>query len=306
MGNTPSYQFKLNRTKCPISYARNSNDSFKFINGRKFLKDSDKYILPSDEKELDRLHVQHDLQIQIWNSHFSSPVESILKSGGAEVLDVGCGSGNWLLEMATNYPSSNFTGIDILPLYPLDTHPLNVIFESVDVSAGLPFPDNHFDFIHLKCLLSTMSEKYCNMKTLYNELIRVLKPGGWIEIMEHDNEIINPSPTMKFFCSSYQALLRQRGINVYLCREIPKILDRHGFINIHNEEKITYHGEKNGTICELSIKNIISIFSTLKSSILEFTSINSEKFDNLLQDLIKEVTECDSGFKTQRFFAQKP
>lgn len=100
--------------------------------------------------------------------------------------------------------------------------------------------------------------------------------------------------------------MRQRGINVYLCREIPKILDRHGFINIHNEEKITYHGEKNGTICELSIKNIISIFSTLKSSILEFTSINSEKFDNLLQDLIKEVTECDSGFKTQRFFAQKP
>jgi SAM-dependent methyltransferase len=203
MGNTQSYQFKLNKSnKCSINCGRNSNDSFKFINGRKFLRDSDKYILPSDEKELDRLHVQHDLQIQIWNSHFSSPVEEILKLGGAQVLDVGCGSGNWLLEMATNYPLSNFTGIDILPLYPMDIHPLNVIFESVDVSTGLPFPDNHFDFIHLKCLLSTISEKYCNMKTLFNELKRVLKPGGWIEIMEHDNEIINPSPTMKFFFSS--------------------------------------------------------------------------------------------------------
>jgi len=302
MGNTSSYQFKYKNNKCPIS---SCNDSFKFINGRKFLKDSDKYILPSDDKELDRLHVQHDLQIRIWNSHFSSPVETILKSG-AEVLDVGCGSGNWLLEMATNYPSSNFTGIDILPLYPMDIHPLNVIFESVDVSTGLPFPDNHFDFIHLKCLLSTISEKYCNMKTLYNELKRVLKPGGWIEIMEHDNEIINPSQTMKFFTSSYQALLRQRGINVYLCREIPKTLDRHGFVNIHNEEKITYHGEKDETICELGIKNFISIYSTLKSSILEFTSINSEKFDHLLQDLVKEVNECDSGFRTHRFFAQKP
>jgi hypothetical protein len=100
--------------------------------------------------------------------------------------------------------------------------------------------------------------------------------------------------------------LRQRGINVYLCREIPRTLDRHDFINIHNEEKITYHGEKDGNICELGIKNIISIFSTLKSSILEFTSINSERFDILLQDLIKEVNEYGSGFKTQRFFAQKP
>ncbi|RIA89691.1 S-adenosyl-L-methionine-dependent methyltransferase [Glomus cerebriforme] len=299
MGNTSSH-FKSNNKN--IGCSRTSNDSFKFINGRRYLKNSDKYILPNDDEELDRLHVQHDLQLQIWKTHFSSPIEKILKLGGVEVLDVGCGSGNWLLEMATNYPLSNFTGIDIVPLYPMDTHPLNVIFESVDVSTGLPFPDNHFDFIYLKCLLSTIPEKHCNFK----ELKRVLKPGGWIEIMENDNEIINPGPTMKFFSSSYQALLRQRGINSYLCREIPKILGKHGFIEIHNEEKITYHREKSGTVSELGIENFISIFSTLKNSISEFTSINSQEFDNLLQNLSEEVNEFGSGFKMHRFFARKP
>src|SRR5690242_16320045 len=101
MGNIPSSQLKINKNnnKYSISYDRTSNDSFKFVNGRRYLKNSDKYILPSDDEELDRLHVQHDLQLQIWKTHFSSPIETILKLGRAEVLDVGCGSGNWLLEM---------------------------------------------------------------------------------------------------------------------------------------------------------------------------------------------------------------
>src|SRR5436305_6312800 len=110
MGNNISSSQKLSKNSKRISISRTCDSLFTYVNGRRYLKDYNKYILPNDDEELDRLHILHDLHLQIWESHFSSPIETILKLGGVQVLDVGCGSGIWLLEMATNYPLSQFTG----------------------------------------------------------------------------------------------------------------------------------------------------------------------------------------------------
>ncbi|CAJ0838511.1 11171_t:CDS:2, partial [Entrophospora sp. SA101] len=47
----------------------------------------------------------------LWNNNFSAPVKDLLKSGGRCVLDIGCGSGTWILEMSYDYPSTSFVGI---------------------------------------------------------------------------------------------------------------------------------------------------------------------------------------------------
>src|SRR5579871_1141524 len=101
MGNNISSSQKLSKNSKRISISHTCDSLFTYINGRRYLKDYDKYILPNDYEELDRLHILHDLHLQIWKSHFSSPVEMILKLGGdnVEVLDIGCGSGVWVLEM---------------------------------------------------------------------------------------------------------------------------------------------------------------------------------------------------------------
>src|SRR4051794_5928207 len=98
---------------------------------------------------------------------------------------------------------------------------------------------------------------------------------------------------MRIFFYLVQALMRQRGINLYLYNEIPRILDRHGFTDIRNEEKIISYGKKGGMVGDMSIKNFTSVISTLKCSLSEFTSINSIEFDNLLPSLIEEVNEHD-------------
>jgi hypothetical protein len=100
--------------------------------------------------------------------------------------------------------------------------------------------------------------------------------------------------------------MRQRSINFYICDEIPKILDRHGFTDIRNEEKIISYGKNGGIIGDMSIKSFTSIISALKCSLSEFTSINTEEFDNLSPSLIEEVNERDCKFKMYKFFAQKP
>ncbi|CAG8447190.1 7357_t:CDS:2 [Funneliformis mosseae] len=296
MGNRISYN-KFNKNKNNKNHddsgssGRSSinDESYQYVNGRRYLKDCNSYMLPNDEEEIDRLQSQHYLHWQIWRSNFSSPIETILKLGGVEVLDVGCGSGLWSLEMAALYPLSNFTGIDIAPQYPMDTHPLNTTFESVDITRGLPYPDHRFDFIHVKVLLSYIPEK--QMKLVINELMRVLKPGGWLEIMDY-GDIINPGPA---FTTFYNA-----------CKELEKLLPKYGLVDVHFEEKVTMFGKKGGPVGVSSVEDWETVFLIFQKLLLEFSCMDSESYCKLIQDFKEEVDEYESAFKLFRFYGRKP
>ncbi|CAG8678571.1 5094_t:CDS:2 [Gigaspora margarita] len=108
------------------------------ISKRKF---SASYILPLDDDEVDRMTLQHYIFQNVWKGDFSSPVESSLEHG-AKMLDIGCGPGVLVLELASKYPRSHFTGCDIVANYPLQIKPENSAFVKADITEGLPFPDN--------------------------------------------------------------------------------------------------------------------------------------------------------------------
>lgn len=59
-----------------------------YIDGRRYLESS-KYSLPNDDEEVDRMHMQHYISRFIWQKNFCSPLDDLLKYGGAKVLDVG-------------------------------------------------------------------------------------------------------------------------------------------------------------------------------------------------------------------------
>jgi methylase of polypeptide subunit release factors len=46
----------------------------------------------------------------------------------SDALDVGCGSGVWVLEMCHDYPDCTFTGMDILEAQPHTIAPKNARF----------------------------------------------------------------------------------------------------------------------------------------------------------------------------------
>src|SRR3954467_11187270 len=61
----------------------------------------------------------HKLMKEIWKDDFISPIEQELTKGkDFKVLDVGCGSGKWTLQVSEDYPLANFVGVDIFPVYP--------------------------------------------------------------------------------------------------------------------------------------------------------------------------------------------
>jgi 2-polyprenyl-3-methyl-5-hydroxy-6-metoxy-1,4-benzoquinol methylase len=92
-------------------------------------------------------------------------------NGPLRILDVGCGSCIWLVDMSSAYPQAEICGIDIDPRIPGDDLgpssfgstigwrcPLN--FES----AEWGFPPGCFDFIHMGQLCGSVSdwERLCS------------------------------------------------------------------------------------------------------------------------------------------------
>src|SRR4051794_18229910 len=67
-----------------------SDDHFTNCEERRYHnEENSSYFLPNDDKECDRLHLQHFLIKYICQGNFSAPVEDILNKEGSKVLDVG-------------------------------------------------------------------------------------------------------------------------------------------------------------------------------------------------------------------------
>jgi ubiquinone/menaquinone biosynthesis C-methylase UbiE len=77
-----------------------------------------------------------------------------------EILDLGCGTGEWCIEMGERYPNSEVIGTDIANIQARAAPP-NVFWELDDAEeeGGWTWPDNKFDLVHLRylCLSSPPS-----------------------------------------------------------------------------------------------------------------------------------------------------
>ncbi|PKK69123.1 S-adenosyl-L-methionine-dependent methyltransferase [Rhizophagus irregularis] len=150
------------------------------------------YYLSTDTGSIDRLHMYHFLKGYIFQGNFSSPIEDIIIEGGCKVLDIGCGPGTWLLDLSNKYENSYFFGVDIKPIFPREIKPNNLEFIEADVTNGLSFRDNEFDLTHADLMGLMFTPEQWDI--VLSELIRVTKPGGYIEISDRRNSFVGVGP----------------------------------------------------------------------------------------------------------------
>ena len=70
-----------------------------------------------------------------------------------------CGSGIWILELATENPKSRFVGIDLSPIFPDQIKPANTSFIQTNILHGLPFDDDEFDYVHIGHMSLALTEE---------------------------------------------------------------------------------------------------------------------------------------------------
>ncbi|KAG5646984.1 hypothetical protein DXG03_001707 [Asterophora parasitica] len=109
----------------------------------------------------------------------------------AVVLDLGCGSGYWAIEAAKRWTNSTIVGYDVRNIQPrlFALEPYQDIAHRVkwvhgNLLDGLPFSSSHFDFVRIFNIGLGVPED--EWQHVFEEVARVMKPGGVIEVIEED------------------------------------------------------------------------------------------------------------------------
>ncbi|KAI9598615.1 S-adenosyl-L-methionine-dependent methyltransferase [Syncephalis fuscata] len=120
----------------------------------------------------------HYAWLEFFHSNFMAPINNPYT-----ILDVGTGTGLWLLEMSAQFPSSKLIGIDLNYETPMSVIPQNCQFKKMDLTTGLEFADFSIDYIHHRNVYMIPMDCWPNYII---DCARILRPSGWLEIMETD------------------------------------------------------------------------------------------------------------------------
>ena len=154
----------------------------------------------SNQEEMDRLEIQDKIMTDGMGGVLPELADP---TALRRVLDVGCGTGGWLMEVARTYPMiEKLVGADISDKMleyaraQADAQHLDrrVQFQATDALRVLPFSDGFFDLINQRFGISWL--RTWEWTKLLREYQRVCRSGGIIRITENKVAIESSSPAL--------------------------------------------------------------------------------------------------------------
>lgn len=178
---------------------------------------------------------------------------NILKSKkGLRILDVGCGAGQFLESINTNFPGNELHGVDINPSFIeyAKKYKKGINFK-IGSAYHLPYENDYFDIITAETVLhhligSTREASKRLMKDALNEMVRVCKNDALIFIMEDIVSYKFQSHLMFFVTKTlarfgitlhYFDIDKDVVVSFYTANELCESLKRCG-VEIINKERI--------------------------------------------------------------------
>jgi ubiquinone/menaquinone biosynthesis C-methylase UbiE len=251
------------------------------------------HMLPFDGQEANRQDFQHYLLRQAMRGNFLAPIQQ-----PTMILDVASGTGRWLAEVATHFSQAQAYGVDLLSPADLGislAFPPNCHFQRCDIVDGLPFPAQHFDFVHQRSLLLSLSIR--QWPFIIGELARVTRPGGWVELVEANLILRQQGPETARFLQWITATSQAHGIDITVSTKIENFLHNAGLTNIQSKRISIPLGNWGGRLGSLLAKDFTTAALSLKPLVLTTVQISSDLYTYTVEQVRQECdalnTSCD-------------
>lgn len=219
------------------------------------------------------------------------------------VLDVGCGTGGWLIEVAKAYPAAPLLiGVDVskrLLDYAREQARLEgvadrVEFHSMDALRMLEFPTNFFDLVNMRFGLSYL--RTWDWPKLLQEFQRVARVGGIVRVTD--------SVTISKSNSPAHMRLREIGVQAFyqaghaftpeaegVLDEISRLLKLQGLLQVETRlyQRVYRAGTAEG---QLFIEDIQQLFRTVRPFLRRWTHV-PEDYEATYQQMLVEMQQPD-------------
>lgn len=192
-------------------------------------------MLPNDDTEQERLDLQHHIwRLMLDGRLHTAPLPKPEENPELRILDLGCGTGIWAIDIADEYPSAEVFGVDLSPIQP-DWVPNNCRFHVDDYEDEWTYAeDEKFDYIHARAISGTSAD----WNRFYQRVKRNLKPGGWVELQEYDTWIFSDddsfdrAPWTKDWVQKLDDASKAYGKQMNVAKEHRRWMGEAGFENV--------------------------------------------------------------------------
>jgi ubiquinone/menaquinone biosynthesis C-methylase UbiE len=285
---------------------RKHQQRYQLVGGRRVAADIP-YLLPKDVEDANRLDFQHFMLRAALGSLYAPPLRS-----PKTILDVATGTGRWAIDMAHMFPRAVVTGFDLIPppaddaegqAYDPGTRPANYTFVGGDFFEGLPFPSNHFDFVHQRLVYAGVPAG--KWLPLIAELVRVTKPGGYVELVE-GFILIDAGPATTTIQQACIELTKHRHIDITIGCTLGSMLIHAGIHDVQQRAVYIPIGRKYGRIGMLAEKDILSVFKGIGAQVVANGIMEAEDFNRLYSHMSAEFAETGTVWPVYQAFGKKP
>jgi SAM-dependent methyltransferase len=248
--------------------------------------------------ETERLDLQHYALREVVGN-VVAPIESPRR-----VFDSCSGSGQWGFDLCAQYPNAVVVAVDRENRRP--GGPDSYLFVRANVLDGLSFQSDQFDYVHQRLALAGIPLEAWT--PLVAELVRVARPGGWVELAEPNFAINQPGQATSRLLDLMKEMAVGSGLDstgiVY--KLLDGYLEQAGLLDVERRLYTLPLGTWGGRVGSLLGTNFRSAWQRLAEAFearLGFSRLESH-------ELINTATqECEERRTTWSFavaFGRKP
>ncbi len=257
------------------------------------------YMLPRHPAEIDRLDVQHYALRETLGANFLAPIEA-----PARILDAGSGTGQWAYDLCAQFHSALVVGLDVEPSKP--GAPASYAFVRANLLRGLPFGDGSFDFVHQR-LMATSAVPEAAWPAVVADLVRVTRPGGWVELVEVLVELHPAGPATRRLLDLTRQVGRSFGLDQdSIVRSLGGYLDRAGLAAVEQRSVEVPVGEWGGRAGSLTATNLRALNNRLADAFERSLGVSPAEFRDLLHAMQAEWEQHHSRGTFVFAFGRKP
>ncbi|KAF1965553.1 hypothetical protein BU23DRAFT_627396 [Bimuria novae-zelandiae CBS 107.79] len=269
----------------------------------------DNVIFGQGQTEAERNGWKHKVIFDSMPQLVTAPID--LSKGGLKILDQATATGIWIRDVRSmaNGAKNTWVGTDIADYFPSDP-PSDTSYHHHSMTEVWPEDwIETFGLVHSRFALPGVGTN--KLEDTVNSLISLVKPGGWIQLVEMDWDNWNLGPEGQIFRNAIKDLfsLVSVGQGVDLREKETPMLKEAGLQNIDYKIVTTpFCARASEKIRETSEKSLFAtaIGVTATTKMLPHICVPREKLDVMPQKLLEEAKKIGWEYKIFSLWAQKP